>query len=226
MSKTYDECVTLATTTDITSIEHFKLLGGGVNKKAYAINNSSWVVLVAPISKERIVKAEVEQLIKLQKGGVEIPKIGEGKVFNVKVNKEEKVAFLEEAINGFEIDRQGATAFSLDNIKKFGDKVADFICSENDFNLAKSKRNAAINSIEKLKKYLSEEDIPDFQVRFDLESGKILTLDPGDPENSENAREKHLSWVNEWLKVLNDKRYLSTTWNKKHSGDKITEKDW
>lgn len=223
MSKTYDECVNLAEKNDLSNAEHFKFFGGGVNKTAYGINGSSWVVLAAPTSKERIVKAEVEQLLQLQKAGVDIPKIGEGKVFKGKLKNEERIVFLEENIQGFEINRPG-TAFSLDNIKEFGSRVASFICDQKDFNTAKAMRNAALGSIEKLKTYFKEQDIPDFQVRLDFSSGKILTLDPGDPENSENAREKHLGWVNEWHKILDDKRYLTATWNKTKA--KIAQTDW
>jgi hypothetical protein len=223
----YSEALHLASRNDLLNIKYFTPFGGGVNKKAYGVNNTSWVVLCAPTSKRRLIQSEINQILLLSKNGVHTPDLGGGEIFNVSENDNLKIAFLEEKINGFEIPRAG-TAFTQDEVMKFGLEVVNFICSEAHFETAKRKLSSGIESIERLIPQIKINDIPDFQVRLDRNSGRILTLDPGDPLNSENAMEKHLRWLDIWIKTLTDKRYLSRIWNEKNPDAKISRdgKEW
>lgn len=225
MSKlSFKEVKELATTKNLTDTTYFTLFGGGVNKKAYGVNNSSWIVLSAPTSKERLIKAEIDQILTLKKNGVFTPDLGvsttEEAVFNVQDGTDTKIAFLEEKIDGFEIPRKG-TAFSEDEVKKFSIEILKYISQQPTIEAAEAIRFNALKSIDLLTPYIKKTDIPDFQVRFDKATGKILTLDPGDPLNSENAQDKHLRWLNFWQKDLTDKRYLSRLWNEQHPTNKI-----
>lgn len=220
----FREAKELASTKNLTDKAYFTPFGGGVNKKAYGINNSPWIVLSAPKSKERLIKAEIDQILSLKKNGVYTPDLGvsttDEAIFEVQENTEKKIAFIEEKIDGFEIPRAG-TAFSEDEVKKFSIQILKFIATQPTIEDAEIKRENAIKSIELLIPQIKKADVPDFQVRFDNATGKILTLDPGDPLNSENAQDKHLRWLNFWQKDLADKRYLSRLWNEQHPNNKV-----
>jgi hypothetical protein len=224
---TYDGALNLASRWDLTTNKLFTPFGGGVNKTAYGINGSPWVVLCAPASKMRLIKAEIEQILALNESGVDTPSLGGSQIFNVLEGGEEKIAFLEEKIDGFEIPRAG-TAFSLDDVKAFGVSLVSFIGDQQNIETAELKRAAGLNSIELLTTQVGTADIPDFQVRLDRPTGRILALDPGDPLNSENAQTKHLSWLTTWKRDLTDKRYLSRIWNEKHPDNKVLKNgnDW
>lgn len=225
----------LTSQNNLKNTELFTHFGGGVNKQAYGINGQPWVALVTDPSKQRLLRSEVDQILALKKAGLDTPLLGvdpenpDDAIFDVTLNGKRMIGFLEEKVDGFEIPREGKTAFDDGDIKKFGEQIVDFLAGQSDPETAQKKRLAALNSIQKLETYLNREgaeDIPDFQVRLDKNTGRILTLDPGDPLNSENALEKHKRWIANWKKILTDDRYMNRMWNNSNPGKKTKLADW
>lgn len=228
-STDYSSVRTLVRDTNLNNKDVFEKFAGGVTKQAYGVKDKPWVVLAVEANgaKERVLRAEVEQLLKFRESGLDIPDIGneddiDSAIFPIKIGEKTFSAFLEQKVEGFEIKRNG-TAFSEDEVKEFGNLVSQYLVKQGTtLEQAQQKHKAALESIRKLINYLEKEDIPDFQVRYDEATGRILVLDPGDPITSQNAREKHLKWLGFWENSINNPRFLRTEWNKNNPNQKIS----
>lgn len=230
---TYSEARILAVEQEMADTAKFNLLGKGLNKQCYHMLGQNWVVLCISKGKEAEAVDEIQTLLRLKQAGVLIPDMGDVStneaLFNVKIKGVSCSAFLEEYIQGFEIDRQGATASSDTQVKAFGDRVSRYLSEElTDFNVARQMYKVTIDSLNRLRSAFTNIqgfDIPDFQIRFDQSTGAILTVDPGYSQKYGFEGAKHLGWIKAWENYLNTTD-LTRFWNKKHPASPIKKEDW
>lgn len=235
----YERGRKIARDNDLSSGVFFNKFGGGVTKQAYGVIGEPWVVLAvkldkgAVVSKVEILKGEVRQILKIRDQGVDTPSLGpvgsvEEATFQVTVDGEAYLAFLEEKVEGHEIEKEGHAPTS-EEVKAFGRGVAEDIAAAETLEQAKAKRQAAKESLEKIRRYFDNVgDIPDFQVRYEKKTGRILVLDPGS-EIEGSVLAKHKEWLDWWEKEIGDGRAALAQWKKSHpdSEAKISDfPDW
>lgn len=191
-------------------------MGKGLNKTCFKIQgNTEWVLLCATELKKSVLEEEFKQLQELHAHNIAVPTLGDC-IFSIQKAGIQYYAFIEQFIEGFEIERSG-TAFSEDNIRDFGNKIANQICACDNFSNAKIMYDQAMSNLIILEKKFQDSNfqIPDMQLRFSDTSGIVYVLDPGAVGNSENAHDKQKRWVNLLLNSL-DSRDMNRFWKSKH----------
>lgn len=188
--------------------DYLERLGKGINKTVYRVKGKPWVVAVVTAglagSKWRAVDSEIEQLLELRKRGVTVPSLGpiecaEDALVEVEDEKSAPArAFIEQLIPGnHALCRQE----NPDYAQKFASEIERVIGKGKNIDLTKL-RNAKAD-LDAIAKYFERgEDIPDFQIVVDTDTGHIYTIDPGDPSLTGSVIKKHIAWVNEWRKVI------------------------
>lgn len=183
-------------------------LGKGINKTVYRVKEKPWVVAVISAglaeSKWRAVRCEIEQLLVLRKHGVTVPSLGpitgvEDALIDVMDGKSEPAkAFIEQLIPGnHALCRQE----NPDYAQKFANEIESVIGKGKNLDPIKFKNAKA--DLDALAAYFARgEDIPDFQIVVDTNTGHVYTIDPGDPHVTGSVINKHLAWIREWRKVI------------------------
>lgn len=192
------------------------LIGKGFNKKCYKIpSNNEWLVLCATETKKNVLEEEFQQLNHLKTCKIAVPALGDC-IFPIQIGDIQYYAFVEQFIEGFEIERTG-TAFTESNINDFGQKIVDQICACGNFSNAKAMYNYAMSNLQMLETAFHDDNfqIPDMQLRFSNTDGIIYVLDPGAVGSSENAHDKQKRWIQLLLKSL-DSRDMNRFWKKQH----------
>lgn len=191
-------------------------IGEGLNKKCYKIpSNNEWLVLCATETKKNVLEEELQQLNLLKTCKIAVPALGDC-IFPIQIGDIQYYAFVEQFIEGFEIERIG-TAFTETNIINFGQKIVDQICACDDFISAKAMYNHAMSNLQILETAFHDDNfqIPDMQLRFSNADGIIYVLDPGAVGSSENAHDKQKRWIQLLLKSL-DSRDMNRFWKRQH----------
>ncbi len=193
---TYREVYKIAKNFTGNENNNFKRIGKNVNKEAYEIynnkNTTGWVLLYGNFNK---IKEEVGKLKEYSKFGIIIPDIGEGNTFEV--NK--KGFYLEEYIEGFQSKNNEIGT----DINVFCTKIFDSLKKEKK-DVMFVKRDCANTCMDKLLNVFNHHedfDTPDLQFMYQISSGKIVVLDPGD-KSSGFMRKEHLRWIMEIKKML------------------------
>ncbi|MDY0965547.1 hypothetical protein [Massilia sp. CFBP9026] len=188
--------------------DYLELLGKGINKTVYRVKEKPWVVAVISAgfaeSKWRAVRCEIEQLLELRKHGVTVPSLGpitsvDDALINVVDEKSFPAkAFIEQLIPGnHALCRQE----NPDYAQKFASEIERVIGKGRNLDPTKFKNAKA--DLDALAAYFARgEDIPDFQIVVDTNTGHVYTIDPGDPHLTGSVINKHLGWIREWRKVI------------------------
>ncbi len=204
------------------------ITGSGVNKQVYRVKGTPWFVLVLSKFRKPNLIEEVRKL-KAMNGVLPVADVGPDidvneLVFPVKMpssNGFKKLAqdpnsvlgsrdmiegygFLEQEIPGVGIEKEGSHAFGDKDIEDFLTKVRTLIKGapeQRQIELLKK----AIENLETIRAYVhkSKTGIPDFQVRYNENTGEIIVMDPGGVDG-QPPKKTQLQWIDYWIKYLTE----------------------
>ncbi len=208
---------------DVELDNSFERLGKpSMNKQAYRIKDEPWVALVVPKttttlagikSKEDKLVEEVEELKGIAQVPIETPNIGDGEVIDCYKNTVPAVGFIQEFMEGEELDKRIRDV----DLTNFINYAIDDITSET-FYLAREKFRNMKSSMNRIRNHIigDKKVIHDFQIFYQKSTGKILVFDPGDPAAPDPNRNKRVLRI---VKILHDNltdsRMINRKWKRK-----------